>query len=108
MAKLQAIVMKPNDNVSTVIAPIEAGTVITVDIGGTKVNTQVVENIPFGHKFALREITTGSEIRKYGEIIGIAAKDIKKGQHVHVHNLESCRGRGDKKSKYKEEILDAN
>ena len=35
-------------------------------------------------------------IVKYGEIIGRATQDIAVGQHVHVHNLESCRGRGDK------------
>jgi len=33
---------------------------------------------------------------KYGEPIGIATRDIRSGQHVHVHNLESARGRGDK------------
>jgi altronate dehydratase small subunit len=96
MTKLQAIVMKPNDNVSTVVEAIETGRNVVVDIGGAKRIVQVIENIPFGHKFALREIEAGTEIRKYGEVIGIATKDIKTGQHVHVHNLESCRGRGDK------------
>lgn len=35
------------------------------------------------------------EVIKYGEIIGKASVEIRKGQHVHVHNLESLRGRGD-------------
>ena len=35
-------------------------------------------------------------VRKYGEIIGLATKDIQQGEYVHVHNIESCRGRGDK------------
>ncbi|MDP1993088.1 MAG: SAF domain-containing protein [Syntrophales bacterium] len=38
----------------------------------------------------------GDLIVKYGEPIGIATQDIRIGQHVHVHNLESARGRGDK------------
>ena len=54
----------------------------------------ITDNIPFGHKFAIRDIPEGSLILKYGEPIGVARIDIKAGQHVHVHNLESKRGRG--------------
>lgn len=32
---------------------------------------------------------------KYGESIGAASSDIKKGDYVHIHNLEALRGRGD-------------
>ena len=32
---------------------------------------------------------------KYGEEIGMASSDIQKGEHVHIHNLESMRARGD-------------
>jgi altronate dehydratase small subunit len=38
----------------------------------------------------------GDSIIKYGEVIGVATREIAPGQHVHVHNLESRRGRGDK------------
>jgi altronate dehydratase small subunit len=96
MAKVKAIVMKPTDNVSTVVEMIEKGTTVAVDTGAEKIEVKVTENIPFAHKFALQDIASGAEIRKYGEVIGIATQDIKKGQYVHVHNLESCRGRGDK------------
>lgn len=96
MTKVQAIVMKPDDNVATVVDIVKAGMDVSVDIGGAKMTITVMEAIPFGHKFALREIETGRPVKKYGEIIGIATKNISMGQHVHVHNLESCRGRGDK------------
>lgn len=96
MSKAKAIIMKPDDNVVTVVDTVEAGMDVIVDIGGAKTTVTVTENIPFGHKFALRLIETGSPIRKYGEIIGVATRNILAGQHVHVHNLESCRGRGDK------------
>lgn len=96
MAKIQAIVMKPDDNVATVVEPVTAGQDMTVDIGGAQMAVRVTEKIPFGHKFALRDIQAGTPIKKYGEIIGIATQNILTGQHVHVHNLESCRGRGDK------------
>jgi altronate dehydratase small subunit len=40
-------------------------------------------------------IGKGDDVVKYGEIIGRATADIAKGEHVHVHNIESLRGRGD-------------
>jgi altronate dehydratase small subunit len=55
-----------------------------------------MEKIRFGHKFAIRAIGRGEAIIKYGEPIGLATQDIAAGRHVHVHNLESTRGRGDK------------
>ncbi|MEL7569849.1 MAG: UxaA family hydrolase, partial [Eubacteriaceae bacterium] len=52
-------------------------------------------DIPYGHKVAVIAINKGELINKYGEEIGIASKDITPGEHVHVHNLDSMRGRGD-------------
>lgn len=46
-------------------------------------------DIPAGHKFALRDINKGEYIIKYGEIIGRATTDIKKGEWVHTHNVKS-------------------
>ncbi len=51
--------------------------------------------IPYGHKIAVRDIKLGELIFKYGEEIGIATQNIKKGDHVHIQNLDSLRGRGD-------------
>jgi len=96
MSKLKAIVMKRKDNVCTVVENIEPGTEIVVDAEGEKTTVLVGERIPFGHKFAFRPIPLGDPIIKYGEVIGTATREIKPGQHVHVHNLESRRGRGDK------------
>ncbi len=45
--------------------------------------------IPAGHKFALRDIPKGEYVIKYGEIIGRATADIKKGDWVHTHNVKS-------------------
>ena len=92
---MRAIVMNPADNVCTVVEAVEPGTPVAVDGGGQPAVT-VVDKIPFGHKFALRAIKKGEPVKKYGETIGLATRDILPGQHVHVHNLESCRGRGDK------------
>ena len=49
----------------------------------------------YGHKIAVKDIKKDEIITKYGEEIGIATADIKVGEYVHVHNLDSMRGRGD-------------
>ena len=47
------------------------------------------EEIPSGHKMALVDIKKGDFVIKYGNVIGRATKDIKKGEWVHSHNLKS-------------------
>ena len=96
MAKLQAIVMKAKDNVCTVIEDIAPEVVAGMEVGGEILRVQAAEAIPVGHKMAIRDIDPGENIIKYGEVIGRATQLIQKGKHVHVHNLESCRGRGDR------------
>ena len=54
------------------------------------------ERYSLGHKVALRDIAVGEPIIKYGESIGAASAAIAEGEHVHTHNVEGCRGRGDK------------
>ncbi|MFM0342105.1 UxaA family hydrolase [Paraburkholderia fungorum] len=43
--------------------------------------------IPAGHKLAVRGIEAGAPVRRYGQIIGFATRDIEAGEHVHTHNL---------------------
>ncbi len=47
------------------------------------------DKIPAGHKFALRDIAVGEAVIKYGQLIGRATRDIKKGEWVHTHNVRS-------------------
>jgi altronate hydrolase len=47
----------------------------------------VVEEIPSGHKLATRAIAAGEHVLRYGQVIGVATRDIGPGRHVHVHNL---------------------
>lgn len=46
-------------------------------------------NLENGHKYALRDIKAGENIIKYGNPIGHATEDIKKGDHVHSHNVKT-------------------
>ncbi|MDA5562384.1 altronate dehydratase family protein [Cobetia sp. MMG027] len=45
------------------------------------------QNIDAGHKVAVMSIANGEEIIKYGQVIGVASRDIDIGEHVHTHNL---------------------
>lgn len=46
-------------------------------------------NLENGHKYALRDIAEGENIIKYGFPIGHAVQPIKKGEHVHTHNMKT-------------------
>ena len=53
------------------------------------VKIQSVNNIPLGHKIALKDFEEGDTILKYGHDIGKVVASIKKGDHVHVHNVKT-------------------
>lgn len=91
----KALVMDSKDNVATAISELKGGEEVPVLIGPERVQVRIGEAIPFGHKFAIEEIRKGSDVVKYGESIGRSTADIGVGQHVHTHNVESMRGRGD-------------
>lgn len=94
--KKQAVVINVKDNVATLVDDFKVGTEIHYFIGEREESIVLLQDIPLGHKVAIRDIKKGEEVTKYGESLGAATADIKTGRHVHVHNLESLRGRGDK------------
>ena len=91
----KAIVLNGKDNVATALADLAAGEIVALEVDKKPVSVKVVNPIQFGHKFSLVDIKSGAAIIKYGEVIGEATKDIATGEHVHVHNVASTRGRGD-------------
>lgn len=91
----KAIVLNSKDNVATALADLAEGDSVDLEVDKKTVSVKLVNPIQFGHKFSLIDIPSGSPILKYGEVIGEATKDIKTGEHVHVHNVASTRGRGD-------------
>jgi altronate dehydratase small subunit len=94
--KPKAILIDTKDNVATAFQDLKAGDSVTVALEGREATATLVQDIPFGHKFALSAIALHQPVIKYGEPIGLATKAIEAGQHVHVHNMESQKGRGDK------------
>jgi altronate dehydratase small subunit len=90
-----AIVVDPADNVATALEPLAAGNTINIEIGNQVMPVVLRQPIPFGHKLALTGIPVGGAVIKYGETIGLATHPIVPGEHVHVHNVDGRRGRGD-------------
>lgn len=86
-----ALRLKDDDDVAVALRPLAAGD--RVAFAGREV--AVAGDIPTGHKLAMRAIAGGALIRKYGQVIGRASSPIGPGEHVHVHNVEGTRGRGD-------------
>ena len=68
-----------NPNVAAVI-------VIGIEPKWTK---RIVDEIQLGHKIAMVDLNEGDTILKYGHDIGKVIKSIKKGEHVHVHNVKT-------------------
>ena len=97
MKEMFALQVNARDNVAVVLSgDVAAGDSVTVrdHQGGTR-ELRALNGIPYGHKIALAAMEAGDRIVKYGEVIGAASGKIAPGEHVHVHNMESLRGRGD-------------
>ena len=90
---MKAIQIDERDNVATVTGDARKGE--TVEIlspdGEVILRAKPVDDIAFGHKLSLRRIGKGEEIMKYGEVIGVASRDIPLGEWVHTHNVDSAR-----------------
>lgn len=76
------IKIHPSDNVIAALRDLKQGESITDETTFT-----LLEDIPTGHKVAIRDIPQGENILKYGFPIGHATTDIKQGQWVHTHNV---------------------
>jgi altronate dehydratase len=85
----QALLVDPQDNVATALVALAAGQRVAVGEG----TVTLAAAIPQGHKFALRAIAAGEPVLKYGQPIGRATAPIAPGEHVHVHNVVTQRGK---------------
>ena len=92
----KVMVLNNRDNVATCLTDLDAADTVEVTVAGGRQEITLVDDVPFGHKFAVKDIADGEKVLKYGEVIGVASIPISVGQYVHVHNVESVRARGDK------------
>ena len=82
MSQSPIIRLHSNDNVVVARTELESGVYLESE-GAISAKT-----IPPGHKIATAKIDKGQPVLKYDQIIGFAACDIAKGDHVHEHNLD--------------------
>ena len=87
--RLDASLLRPNDDVATALFDLDAGTKLRVEAGSAGHDVRLVERIATGHKFAVRDLAAGLRIRKYGECIGRLTADVPAGAWIHDHNLET-------------------
>ena len=84
----------PRDSVAVVVVEgVKAGQDLTgwiMDEDRT-IALKARQDIPIGHKLALKDIKNGETIIKYGLDIGRAVADISAGSHAHVHNIKTKR-----------------
>jgi arabinonate dehydratase len=71
--------LAPQDNVVVAIDAISPG--------ASAAGLTARERVPRGHKMAIAPVREGEPVRKYGQIIGFAAKHIAPGEWVHEHNV---------------------
>ena len=82
------LIIHPRDNVAVALRDLAPGE----DARGKGVaGLKVIDEIPASHKIALRDLGPGEEIVKYGEVVAVTTREIKRGEWVHTHNLESGR-----------------
>jgi altronate dehydratase len=90
--EFKALALHPSDNVAVLLSPVGPGERVRVR-GREGLEIEACQAIAFGHKIALADIERGELIRKYGRPIGAAEAAIKKGDHVHIHNVTGLRAR---------------
>jgi (2R)-sulfolactate sulfo-lyase subunit alpha len=54
-------------------------------------NLAARQDIPIGHKVALKDMAPGDTVVKYGIDMGKVVAPIKAGEHAHVHNIKTKR-----------------
>lgn len=79
------ILLHPDDNIVIAARNLPAGAI--VDISGDAVTLS--EAVALGHKIARTAIAAGEQVVRYGAPIGTMRSAVKRGAHVHSHNLDS-------------------
>jgi altronate hydrolase len=80
-----AVRVHPDDDVAVLIRPLPAGSEVAVE--GARVT--LAEDVPAGHKVALRALRAGETVHKYGMPIGAVTVDVAPGTWLHAHNLKT-------------------
>lgn len=91
--KFGILVHAADDDVGVAVMDLKSGDEIgAATLEGQSVGSvRAVDDIPLGHKIALRDLAVEKQVIEYGRPIGRATEAIYRGSHVHVHNLRTLR-----------------
>jgi len=90
---IQFLIHDKGDTVGVATVDIKAGQTAegrTMDTHES-VKIKALQDIPLGHKIALKDHRKDGSVIKYNNDIGRVVADIKAGEHVHIHNLKTKR-----------------
>ena len=91
---IHCVLHDPRDSVAVVVVEnVKAGMQLTgliLDEDRT-IELPCTQDIPIGHKVALKDMQPGDTVMKYGVDIGKVVAPIRKGEHAHVHNIKTKR-----------------
>ena len=88
------VVHEPDDSVGVIVVEgVKKGDKLNgwVMDGNLSMDFETLSDIPIGHKIALKDLAVGDTIIKYGTDIGKVVQPIKRGEHLHVHNVKTKR-----------------
>lgn len=88
----KAIKINDNDNVIIALEQLHQGDKIISELLVDQHQITALQDIPAGHKIAIKPIAQGENIIKYGFPIGHATQAIQVGEHVHTHNVKTNLG----------------
>lgn len=88
---INAMIIDLKDTVAVAIEPIAKGEDVNYKVGDEVKTIKALNDVQIYHKLAIKDMAKREPVVKYGEHIGLAANDIKIGEHVHRHNVESHR-----------------
>ena len=94
MATPHFLVHSPKDNVGVIVVEdLRAGTEMLGVVTETDktMKLKAKDDIPIGHKVALKALKKGDTVVKYGADIGKMVADAGVGEHIHVQNLKTKR-----------------
>ncbi|KSU82128.1 altronate dehydratase small subunit [Fictibacillus enclensis] len=92
--KKSILVIDPADNVAIALKDLKKGEQCFVDGSDPPEWIPLLDDIPFGHKLAIRTMEKNESVLKYGEEIGRMKTSVNKGGWIHTHNLYCERGGG--------------
>jgi (2R)-sulfolactate sulfo-lyase subunit alpha len=90
---IQFLEHEKKDSVGVAVVDVKAGQ----ELSGRSLDTnetlkaKATQDIPLGHKIALKDLKVGDNVIKYGVEVGRVVAPIKIGEHVHIHNVKTKR-----------------